>query len=145
MATEEELEQARRAHAESLRAAGTQPYPNDFRPSAEQQKQRALALELLNDPSLKGVPAEGERVVDRRGARLVVEVNGERRERFPQDDELTGEEPRFPIYGRVVAKRGPFLVIQTPHGAMPSSTNSSPPRGMYVAISPPGVAALRCG
>ncbi|HEY8430156.1 MAG TPA: lysine--tRNA ligase [Sandaracinaceae bacterium] len=116
MATEEELEQARRAHAEALRRAGTQPYPNDFRPSEAERLRREEAVALLNDLSKKGVPAEGERIVDRRGPLLVVEKDGARRERFPQEDELTGEEPRYPLYGRVVARRGPFLVVQTPHG-----------------------------
>jgi lysyl-tRNA synthetase class 2 len=117
VATEEELEQARRAHAESLRAAGVLPYPNDFRPTEAQRKGRETALALLNDPARKGVPAEGEAIVDRRGPLLVVSKDGVERERFPQDDELTGSEPTFPIYGRVMARRGPFLVIQTPHGA----------------------------
>ncbi len=116
MATEEELEQARRAHAEALREAGTQAYPNDFRPSEADREKRAQALALLNDPAIKGAPSEGERVVDRRGALVIVEKDGARRERLPQDDELTGDEPRFPIYGRVIGRRGPFLVIQTPHG-----------------------------
>ncbi len=116
MATEEELEQARRAHAEALREAGTQAYPNDFRPSEADREKRAQALALLNDPAIKGAPSDGERVVDRRGALVIVEKDGARRERLPQDDELTGDEPRFPIYGRVIGRRGPFLVIQTPHG-----------------------------
>ena len=116
MATEEELEQARRAHAEALREAGTQPYPNDFRPSEAERERRAQALALLNDPAVKGTPEEGEHVVDRHGPLLVVEKDGERKERLPQDDELKGDEPEFPLYGRVVGKRGPFVVIQTPHG-----------------------------
>ncbi len=116
MATEEELEQARRAHAEVLRGAGVLPYPNDFRPTEAEREARAKALALLGDPARKGVPAEGEVVVDRRGPLLVVERDGARRERFPQDDELRGDEPHFPVYGRVMARRGPFLVLQTPHG-----------------------------
>ncbi len=86
MATEQELEQARRANAARLRAA----FPNDFRPTEEMRRRRAELVRIANDPDEKS--------------------------RLPQEDALTGAEPRWPLYGRVMAKRGPFLVIQTPHG-----------------------------
>jgi lysyl-tRNA synthetase class 2 len=131
VATEEELEQARRAHAEGLRAAGTLPYPNDFRPTEAERCAREQAVALLNDPGRKGAPEPGETIVDRAGLLLVVDKDGARRERFPQDDELTGSEPRFPLYGRVMGRRGPFLVVQTPHGAaqayVPSKGEDLPP------------------
>lgn len=116
MATEEELVEARRAHAQALQEAGTAAYPNVFRPSELDRDKRAEALALLNDPANKGAPIEGEVVVDRVGPLVVVEKDGARRTRFPQDDELTGTEETWPIYGRVMGRRGPFLVIQTPHG-----------------------------
>lgn len=86
MATEHELEQARRANAEKLRA----PFPNDFRPSDEDRARRAEVVRIAHDADAKAG--------------------------LPQEDELTGEEPHYPLYGRVMAKRGPFLVIQTPSG-----------------------------
>ncbi|MEM1413670.1 MAG: lysine--tRNA ligase, partial [Myxococcota bacterium] len=35
---------------------------------------------------------------------------------LPEESELAGDETPYPLYGRVVAKRGPFLVLRTPHG-----------------------------
>lgn len=90
MATEQELEQARRANAQKLTEAGRAPFPNDFRPSDEDRAKRAEVLRIANDDQAKAA--------------------------LPQEDQLTGDEPHFPLYGRVMAKRGPFLVIQTPHG-----------------------------
>ncbi len=116
MATEEELVSARRAHAQALAEAGSSAFPNVFRPSDADRRRREEALALLSDPANKGAPIEGERVVDRTGPFVVVEKDGVRRTRFPQDDELAGDEETFPIYGRVMGRRGPFLVIQTPHG-----------------------------
>jgi lysyl-tRNA synthetase class 2 len=118
VATEEELEQARRKHAEALQTAGARAYPNDFRPREADRARREELARLANDARLKVAPAEGEHIVDRKGSVVVVEKDGARRERFPQDGELTGAEPIFPLYGRVTAKRGPFLVIQTPHGSV---------------------------
>lgn len=132
MATEEELVEARRAHAQALKDAGSAAYPNVFRPSELERERRAEALALLNDPANKGAPREGERVVDRVGPLVVVEKDGVRRTRFPQDDELTGNEEHWLVYGRVMARRGPFLVIQTPHGRaqayLPNKGADLPPR-----------------
>ena len=108
MATEQELEQARRAHAQTLSRA----YPNDFRPDEATRQRRIEAIAYCNDDAIKGAPEEGETIEGRDGAFVITD----RRRRLPQDDELTGEEPHYPLYGRVVAKRGPFIVIQTPHG-----------------------------
>ncbi|MFK7991508.1 MAG: lysine--tRNA ligase [Sandaracinaceae bacterium] len=116
MATEQELEQARRDHADALSGASCAPYPNHFRPDEATRKRRITALGMLNDASIKAVPVEGETVVKRDGALVNVEHEGSETSRLPQDGELTGDEPTWPLYGRVVAKRGPFLVIQTPHG-----------------------------
>ena len=86
MATEQELEQARRANAAKLRAA----FPNGFRPTDAERAKRAEVVRIANDAEAKA--------------------------QLPQEDQLTGDEPTYPLYGRVMAKRGPFLVIQTPHG-----------------------------
>lgn len=90
MATEEELEQARRANAAKLAEAGTQPYPNAFRASDEDRAARRDVLRIAQDDAAK--------------------------QALPQEDELGTEARTYPLFGRVVAKRGPFLVIQTPHG-----------------------------
>jgi len=88
VATEQELEQARRANAAKLRAA----FPNDFRPTDEQRLKRAEAVRIANDAEAKS--------------------------KLPQEDAIADGAEAFPLYGRVMAKRGPFLVIQTPHGRM---------------------------
>jgi lysyl-tRNA synthetase class 2 len=87
MASEDELIAARRRHAEALRDAGAHPYPNDFRPD-EARRKRVVAL------------AHDEQA----------------RAALPGEDTLPPDAERFPLYGRVMAKRGPFLVIQTPYG-----------------------------
>jgi lysyl-tRNA synthetase class 2 len=88
MASEEELIAARRRHIERLREAGSQPYPNDFD-------------------------------ADDDGRRTVLAIAGDEAARaaLPSEDELPAGAQHYPLYGRVMAKRGPFLVIQTPHGS----------------------------
>jgi len=88
VASEEELIAARRRHVERLQEAGAEPYPNDFQPD---DAGRRRVLEIASDEALRAqLPGEGE---------------------------LAAGAPHFPLYGRVMAKRGPFLVIQTPHGS----------------------------
>ena len=87
MASEEELIAARRRHVERLQEAGAQPYPNDF--EADDAARRKV-LAIANDEAARAqLPGEGE---------------------------LPADAPHYPLYGRVTAKRGPFLVIQTPYG-----------------------------
>ncbi len=90
MATEEELKRARQEKAEKLLQLGTVPYPNTFRatPELEDGRRAALALAMNEDACAK----------------------------LPQEDELGKGAAHMPLYGRVVAKRGPFLVIRTPYG-----------------------------
>ena len=116
MATEEELEQARRAHAHALREAGARPYPNDFRPTEADRAKRAEAVAFCQREDLKVAREDGDAIVERRGPLVVVERDGQPVERFPQEDEVASDAPTYPLYGRVVAKRGPFVVVQTPHG-----------------------------
>lgn len=91
MASENDLRQARAAKSEALRAAGTAPFPNTFLPTKEEREGRkaVVALALGSD---------------------------EERAKLPEEGELTGDEETFALYGRVMAKRGPFLVIRTPDG-----------------------------
>lgn len=113
MATEQELEKVRREHAAALRSAGSAPYPNDFRASETTRTTRSRALDLLNSHELKGKPVEGEEVLEDRGDHLRVRVDGVERRRLKQQAELTDDDPVYPLYGRVMGRRGPFLVIQT--------------------------------
>ena len=91
MANEEELRQARATKAEALRQAGTQPFPNTFRPSEAERLERKKVVLLAN-------------------------AEDEARASLVGESDLTGDEPHVPLYGRVIAKRGPFVVIRTPHG-----------------------------
>lgn len=88
MASEEELVAARRRHIEALVQAGAQPYPNDFQ--AEEASRREVVA-IAND-----------------------EV---RRAALPGEGEMPGDAKRYCLYGRVMAKRGPFIVIATPYGS----------------------------
>lgn len=122
MASEEELIEARRAHAAALREAGTQPYPNHFRSTAEVQAgedknaSRARAVATLLDP--------------------------EQRKALPEEKDLTGTEPRHHLFGRVVGKRGPFLVIRTPHGDAQALVRNKPGKGGEPALPDPDAKQL---
>jgi len=90
VATEDELRQTRLNKAERLRELGVLPYPNTWRTNPElEDKRRRLVLLAADEEACAKLPLE---------------------------DELTEETPHVPLFGRVVAKRGPFLVIRTPHG-----------------------------
>lgn len=90
MATEQELRQARAQHGEALREAGTQPFPAGPGIDGETERKRRELVELAQDES---------RVAE-----------------LPAEEELGDDPEMVPLYGRVMAKRGPFLVIRTPHG-----------------------------
>ena len=89
MATEDELLRARKAHVERLRDAGGEAFPNDFRvtPSMETSRRNFLALTTSATP-----------------------------EDLPEEDDLPADPDDVSLWGRVVAKRGPFLVLRTPYG-----------------------------
>jgi lysyl-tRNA synthetase class 2 len=88
VASEEELIIARRKHAAALSAAGSSAFPNGF---TGDDRLRREVVAIANDAT--------------RCATL------------PGENELPSDAPVYPLYGRVMAKRGPFLVIQTPHGS----------------------------
>ena len=90
MATEDELRQTRLNKAERLRELGVLPYPNTWRsnPALEDQRRRLVLLA----------------------------ADEEARAKLPLEDELRDDTPQVPLFGRVIAKRGPFVVIRTPHG-----------------------------
>ncbi len=87
MASEEELIRARREKFAKLESAGTKAYPNTFRGD---EASRRKAFEIA--------------------------ANEELRAALPVEADLKGDEPAFSLVGRVVAKRGPFLVLRTPYG-----------------------------
>lgn len=89
MASEEELIRARRAKFEKLEQAGTRAFPNAFK-GDDDSRRRALATAC----------------------------DEEARVQLPSEAELSGSEPAEALFGRVIAKRGPFVVIRTPYGDM---------------------------
>jgi len=97
MATEKELEQARRARVLKLQAAGTQAYPQFSFDDIESARRSCLeAASIAKNPELRAtMPTEAT---------------------LGQDNSTQGAHREFTIYGRVVAKRGPFLVIRTSAG-----------------------------
>jgi lysyl-tRNA synthetase, class II len=87
VANEEELIAARKKHAASLVEHGAQAFPSGF---VGDDTLRREVVRIANDEAARAaLPGEGELAVDAE---------------------------HYPLYGRVMAKRGPFLVIQTPHG-----------------------------
>lgn len=90
MATEDELRQTRLQKAERLRELGVLPYPNAWRVTDEVEAKRKGLLALAQDEAA--------------------------RNELPLEDELAPDATQVSLYGRVIAKRGPFLVIRTPYG-----------------------------
>jgi lysyl-tRNA synthetase class 2 len=87
VASEEELIRARRAKFEKLEQAGTRAFPNTFRADEAARKR---ALEIALDETARAA--------------------------LPSETELKGDEPNYCLFGRVIAKRGPFVVVRTPYG-----------------------------
>jgi lysyl-tRNA synthetase class 2 len=92
VATEDELRQTRLSKAERLRELGLLPYPNAWRTNPEMEEKRRQVVLLAADE--------------------------EARAKLPLEEELADDAspPHVPLFGRVIAKRGPFLVIRTPYG-----------------------------
>jgi lysyl-tRNA synthetase class 2 len=66
------------------------PYPSSWRTTDALEQKRRELVSLANDE--------------------------EARSKLPLEDELTDSALHVALYGRVIAKRGPFLVIRTPYG-----------------------------
>ncbi len=90
MATEDELRQTRLNKAERLQELGVLPYPNTFRATPALEEARKKLVALAADETARAS--------------------------LPLEEELGEHTEHQPLYGRVIAKRGPFLVIRTPHG-----------------------------
>jgi lysyl-tRNA synthetase class 2 len=115
MATEDELIASRRAHARELSGLGTQAYPNDFRAT---------------------VPAGDEVLGDREASRtrLFARIDAAKSSAgelagLPDESQLSGDEEEHWLFGRVVARRGPFLKIRTPHGDAQALVRNKPQEG----------------
>ena len=88
MASELELMDVRRQHGVALAEVGTRAYPNDVRLD----------------------PASRTELFAIRARHFSGEIT------LPGEAEVGPTDPELQLFGRVVAKRGPFLVIRTPHG-----------------------------
>jgi lysyl-tRNA synthetase class 2 len=113
MATEDELIASRRAHVAELARLGTQAYPNDFRAGDP-----AGADDVL-----------GDREASR--ARLFQRIAHAKASEgsllgLPDEAALAGDEEEHWLFGRVVGRRGPFLVIRTPLGDAQALVRSKP-------------------
>jgi lysyl-tRNA synthetase, class II len=88
MANEEELIAARKKHAAQLSEHSVSAFPSGF---VGDDTLRREVVRMANDESARTA--------------------------LPGEAELTADAAHYPLYGRVMAKRGPFLVIQTPYGS----------------------------
>ena len=93
MSKSDDLIAARRHHVASLQEAGARAYPNLY---AGDDTARRHAFDLARDPAQRAA--------------------------LPVETELADDAASYPLYGRVIAKRGPFLVIRTRHGDDPPIT-----------------------
>lgn len=111
MASEDELRDARRAKIPTLEAAGTRAFPNDFRVNEAMESRRREVVDL----------ALGD---------------AENRETLPEESELEGGEPETWLFGRVVAKRGPFVVLRTPYGDVQTLVRAKDSKDVASPLSP---------
>jgi len=86
------MREARLLKAERLEQFGSRPYPNDLVVDEVMEARRR---------ELSALAADEARCAE-----------------LPTEDELTGDEDAYTLYGRVMTKRGPFLVIRTPYGTV---------------------------
>ncbi len=90
MATQDELRRSREQHAQNeLGDDRAKWYPNWLRADDALEEKRRTLMESVNAESFEG---------------------------WSSEEELPADAPLWPVYGRVMAKRGPFLVVQTPYG-----------------------------
>lgn len=95
MASEDGLREAREKKVELLEAQGTKAFPNAFRVNEAMEARRKELVLLAIDESEEGAAKRGE---------------------LPEESELSGDEKQDWLYGRVMGKRGPFVVLRTPYG-----------------------------
>lgn len=120
MANEDELRSIRRAKIAKLTEAGSSGFPNSLRAEVggREESRRAFvalanrATETKDDPEVFAVPTE-------------VELT---------EREAAGEKfATVSLYGRVIAKRGPFLALRTPYGDAQALVRAKPTdKGAYL-------------
>ena len=117
MASEDDLRLARKTHGEALVRTGTRAFPNDWRATADGRvESRRRALEILR--------------------------SADARAELGEEKDLKGGEESFVVFGRVVAKRGPFVVIRTPHGDAQALARSKPGKGGEPCLPSPDAEQL---
>jgi lysyl-tRNA synthetase class 2 len=117
MASEDDLIEARRANIAQLRAAGVAAFPNDFRATEAMERDRERVAIRLRDPAAHAA--------------------------LPLETEIAQDAERVAIYGRVVRRRGPFLVLRTPYGDAQVLARAAPGKdGEPVLLSPADLAVL---
>ncbi len=89
MATEQELQASRRAHAEHLHRQGSAAYPR-FQLNEAQDRACAEMFQYINDEA--------------------------KRAALPMEADVAEDAVQYTVAGRLVAKRGPFFVLRTRHG-----------------------------
>ena len=92
MASEEELRATRLRKIEQLEKAGTNGFPNRFVVTEAMEVKRREIVELATNPDESA------------------------RAHLPDESSLPADAEQVWLYGRVIAKRGPFLVLRTPYG-----------------------------
>src|SRR5690349_5686976 len=90
MANEDELREARKKKAQALDTLGAGAFPSGFRVDEATEAKRRELFAIIADP--------------------------DRLSMLPDEASLRDDADFYPLYGRVVAKRGPFVVIRTPLG-----------------------------
>ena len=94
MTSEAELQENRVRRGEALREHGASPFPSVSYYEREQQQRDELLLEVQDEAFVKALPHEADL----------------------SEADLQAPERQRPLFGRLVAKRGPFLVLRTPKG-----------------------------
>jgi lysyl-tRNA synthetase, class II len=136
MSQNDELIAARRRSAAALSAHGTQAFPNTFVTEPERGAPDAASVDLSGAPS---------RDTSRRS--LFARIDEARLDEallksVPEESALSGGEPRYWLFGRVMAKRGPFLVIRTPLGDAQALVRGKPGKNGEPALPAEDAAQL---
>ncbi|MEM9073972.1 MAG: lysine--tRNA ligase [Myxococcota bacterium] len=108
MSSEDQLRKASLEKIQRLQEAGTQGFPNSFRATPEMEAKRKEIASLA-----RACEADAQAAKEEEREPKEAESRG-----LPSEDGLKGDEDQHWLYGRVVGKRGPFLVIRTPYGTV---------------------------
>ena len=106
--TEDELIKVRNEHGKALEGLGSKAFPNTFRETADMRAARKALVDLTKDDAKRAL--------------------------LPGEADTKPEDTRIPLYGRVVAKRGPFIVFRTPHGDVQALVVQDPVKMGYLGV-----------